>query len=167
MATAPVTTEQSRKPKLEVCGERLANCASQLAEASDLYQRMKGALDQARQDPEQITTTELRLKLCIGDELEAPVPMPEDPQQRIAYIEEGTAFLGENVIRLWHHALEIATEGVRHCDAATAAAAAAAGAAQQPSQPQVAQQQPQAAQQPRQPQQPQQPPAAPRPAAAQ
>lgn len=159
MAATPVTTGQSRKPELGVCGERLLDCATQIAKLSDLYQRMKGALQQARQDPEQVTTTELRLKLCIGEELEAPVPMPEDPRQRIACIEGGTAFLGENVIQLWRQALKIATEGVERCDAATAAATAAAEAQrlQQPQQPQQPPQPPQ----PPQPQQPQQPPAAP------
>ncbi len=148
MAATPVTTEQPR-PELEVCGERLFNCASQINELSDLYQRMKGALEQARQDPEQITTTELRLKLCIGDGLEAPVPMPEDPQQQIAFIEGGTAFLGGSVIQLWDRAFEIAKEGVQRCSTAKAAAAAAVAAQQ--------------AQQPQQPQQPQRPPQPPQP----
>ena len=149
MATSPAITEQPRRHKLEVCIERLVSCISQLSEASDLYKRMKSTLDQACQDPTQALPTELCLKLCVGDGLEAPIPMPEDPLQRVAYIEEGTAFLAEDVIRLGKQAHEITTEMVQHFKEATEAATAAA--AQQPQPPQQAQP-PQPPQQARQPQ---------------
>ena len=119
MASTPSTTEQSRRPRLEVCTERLISCTDQLAHMTRLYQRMKGLTAQVEVDADPLVLG-IGLQLNMGDGLDVPVTMPSDPEQRTAYIEEGMAFLGEEIIRLWTKASEITMEASQLCATAVA-----------------------------------------------
>jgi hypothetical protein len=132
MSTAPTVTppqQPPQRPQLEVRLEQLEQRIIQLKEATRLYRRMKAMLTQVHEDPNHTVVTECNLQIVI-DDLAVPVPMPQDQQQRISYIEEGTSFLGEDVIRLWNEIHQITTEAAAHCAAAAQRAAAAAAGQQ-------------------------------------
>lgn len=107
------------RPRLEVCSEQLLECAQKLAQAGKLYQHFKSLLAAVQQDPARATTLDIGLKLDVAYDI--PVTMPADPAQCIAYLEEGIAFLGVEVVELWKEVLPIATQAASHCAAATAA----------------------------------------------
>lgn len=102
-------TDQQR-PRLTVLLEELAAKTQQLAEASDLYQRLKAAY-QSNTVPEDIG-----FSMTVGSQ-SVPIPRPDDATV-VQQLEGATSLAGEQVVRLWQEAHALTQEAVAHCTAA-------------------------------------------------
>jgi hypothetical protein len=114
------TADAPRRPKLELALESLGDTYSRLYAASQAYQQARGLLEQLTASPD-APIEDAGLLLVIG-ELQLPIPMPTDGQQRLALLDDAVQHLGTSVIGLWRKAHETTTSAVAHCDAAQAAA---------------------------------------------
>jgi exonuclease VII small subunit len=117
------TPQQTQKPKLEQCLDRLQQSCRQLREVSGAYQQMKALLQQAQTDPSQIDMSQFNVVMTVpGTNYQVPLNMQGSQEQIVAAIENGAAALGEQIVSMWQEAHGITGEANQHCQAAAQAA---------------------------------------------
>lgn len=120
------TAETPRRPKLEVALDNLVDLTSRLQAASQAYRQARSLLEQLTANPD-APIEDAGLLLVVG-ELQLPLSLPADAQQRLSLLDDAVQNLGTMLVGLWLQAHETTTSAVAHCNAAQAAAQAQAAA---------------------------------------
>lgn len=128
---------QPVKPVLTAKHEELAETHAAIGKASDTYARLKVTVNQLQSDPGSVDVSTMGLKLCVGEGVELPLPLPDDVPQLIVYLENAGGQLGSEIVRLWGVAHQITTAAVTHCTAAQQSATPPQAPAPQAPAPQV------------------------------
>lgn len=109
------------RPRLEVALEVLGDVYSRLVSTSQAYKQARVVLEQLTERPD-APIADAGLLLLIG-ELQLPLPMPTNPQARLAMLDDAVQHLGIELVRLWGEGFRTCEGAVSHCNAAAKAAA--------------------------------------------
>ena len=104
-----------RRPKLEVALEEAGRLLGHLHTVSQQYQQVRQMLATSQPDNE----PQVLLTLNVAGSV-IPLPLPNDPALRVAYVEEAASYLGQQVVDGWLQLEAVVTEAAAHCKLASA-----------------------------------------------